>query len=105
MRLARGEEFLFDAEMHFERAALEPASAAPRQMRRLGMLPDSQDTRIEGACFSLAPGGHRKLHVIDRSDLHRRGVRFTMRFSPARVKWPDLGAPTSVVSPERRRLS
>src|SRR5208337_5425778 len=56
MRFARGDEFFFDAQMHFQRAALEPASAAPRQMRRLGMLPDAEDARIECARFGFAPG-------------------------------------------------
>ena len=70
MCFARRNEFLLDSEMNLERATLEPASAALRQMGWLGLLSNSQQAGIKGARVIFPSRRHRQLHVIEGDNFH-----------------------------------
>src|SRR5258706_301032 len=74
-RLARGPEVGFAPQVHFERASLDPAAAALRQLRRLRLLGDPQQPAVEFPRLGLPARRHRQLHVLDRLDAHT--VRYT----------------------------
>lgn len=66
MRLARGTEARFDAEVHSQRARFEPATAAFGQSLGFRHFWDAKHPGVERPRLRLAFRRHRKLHVIDR---------------------------------------
>jgi hypothetical protein len=56
--LPRRSEFLLDAQMHFQCAALEPATSAPCEVLRLAHLGNTQEARIERSRICLSSWRH-----------------------------------------------
>src|SRR4051812_22362877 len=70
MRLSRGAKVGLDAQMNLESTALEPDSAALRQMRRFRDFRNAQHFLVEIPRCGLPARRHRKLHVFDRHYWH-----------------------------------
>ena len=70
--LAGGPEIGVHAEMKAERPRAEPNAAARRKMRRLGLLNQAENARIEVSRDRFLPGRHCQLNVIEAKDLTHR---------------------------------
>jgi hypothetical protein len=70
MRLLRGTEVVFDAEVKFEGADLEPETAAFIQSGRLGDFREAEEIAVERAALFFFAVRHRKLDVVDGGGGH-----------------------------------
>src|SRR3974390_1283530 len=67
MRLSRRTKIRFHSQMNLYRPALEPASAALGQLRRLHNFPHPQQRPIKRSSSFLAARRHGELYMIDRA--------------------------------------
>lgn len=70
MRLARGPEVRFDAEMDPDRAAFEPAAAPLLEIVRFLHLGEAEEVAIEAARLIFAAGRHGELDVVELKQRH-----------------------------------
>src|SRR5437660_9958550 len=67
MRLLRGAEVVFDAEVEFEGADLKPETAAFIESGRFRDFRQAEKTTVERASLFFFAARHRKLDVVDGS--------------------------------------
>jgi len=76
VRLARGGEGLFDAQVQLKVSALEPEAAARGRGLRLGQLLEAQKAAVEAASRHLLALGHRQLDMIESDDMNHDVLPF-----------------------------
>jgi hypothetical protein len=69
VRLARGTKIRVDTKVNPKGSAAKPDSATSRQVIRLRLLNETEDTAVEGSCEFLLASGHGQLDMIELEDL------------------------------------
>src|ERR1700722_16915518 len=88
--------------MHLHLPALEPASSALRQFRRLGEFPHRQQIAIETARRLLSPRWHGELHMINRNEWMIRHERYRLPTTP---RTDSISAAESYPTPSLKTVS
>jgi hypothetical protein len=85
MRLARGVEIIFHAEVELYIPRLEPCTAAFGEFRWFGDLSEAKYIDVKSAGFFLSARRHGNLDVVDGEDFHHGSTgypAFTQASSP-----------------------